>query len=79
MNKHHCPCCNFCTLEGRLGGFDICPVCYWEDDAVQNDDPDYKGGANGISLGEAQENYKKIGAISSKYCDKVRPPLDEEK
>ena len=31
-----CPCCGFLTLPSR-GGYDICPVCFWEDDG--QDDP----------------------------------------
>ena len=30
--KYKCLCCGYRTLEER-GGYDICPVCYWEDDA----------------------------------------------
>lgn len=30
--KYRCPCCGFFTLDER-GGYDICPVCFWEDDA----------------------------------------------
>ena len=32
MSKFACPCCGFLTLDER-GGYDICPVCFWEDDA----------------------------------------------
>lgn len=32
MSKFACPCCGCLTLEER-GGYDICPVCFWEDDA----------------------------------------------
>ena len=77
--KYRCPCCNYRTLDDGTGSFDICPVCYWEDDYIQRDDPDYRGGANDISLNEARENYKKIGAISTEYLEYVRPALDEEK
>lgn len=79
VKKYHCPCCGYRTLHDGSGCFDICPVCYWEDDNVQRDNPDYKGGANDISLNEARENYKKIGAISSEFTDNVRPPLDDER
>mgnify|MGYP003732721989 FL=1 len=60
------------------GTFEICPVCFWEDDGVQYEDPDYEGGANGISLNKARENYKKIGAISEKYLENVRKPFNDE-
>lgn len=32
MSKYACPCCGCLTLDER-GGYDICPVCFWEDDA----------------------------------------------
>lgn len=77
--KYPCPCCGFHTLDDRAGTFDICPVCYWEDDIIQYEKPDYDGGANEISLNTARENFKKFGAISTMYLKYVRAPLDEEK
>lgn len=32
MGKFACLCCGCLTLDER-GGYDICPVCFWEDDA----------------------------------------------
>lgn len=32
MRKLACLCCGCFTLDER-GGYDICPVCFWEDDA----------------------------------------------
>ncbi|MCM1090183.1 MAG: CPBP family glutamic-type intramembrane protease [Muribaculum sp.] len=32
MKKHKCLCCGYKTLDAR-GDYDICPVCFWEDDA----------------------------------------------
>ncbi|MBQ6093927.1 MAG: hypothetical protein IJL09_00855, partial [Lachnospiraceae bacterium] len=29
--KFRCPCCGFYTLE-EVGTYEVCPVCYWEDD-----------------------------------------------
>lgn len=79
QKKYQCPCCGYYTLGDRPGSFDICSVCYWEDDNIQRDDPNYAGGANDISLNEARKNYKKIGAMSPEHLGSVRPPLDEEK
>lgn len=31
MKKYRCLCCGYLTLETRAE-FDICPVCFWEDD-----------------------------------------------
>jgi len=77
--KYRCPCCGYFTLDDGPGRFDICPVCNWEDDAIQSDDPDYKGGANVESLNQAHENYKKFGACDIVFLKSVRPPTDEEK
>jgi hypothetical protein len=58
-----CPCCANKTLDGA-GNHEICPVCFWEDDPVQRDDPAYPGGANRISLKQAKRNFLEIG-----WCD----------
>lgn len=55
---HPCPCCGFRTMsEEARGSYDICAVCGWEDDPVQHDDPDYRGGANFESLKEARADF----------------------
>lgn len=55
---HPCPCCGARTLaDAERGSFDICPVCDWEDDSVQHDDPDYRGGADARSLNEARAAF----------------------
>ncbi|HEX2209262.1 MAG TPA: CPCC family cysteine-rich protein [Longimicrobium sp.] len=55
---HPCPCCSFRTLaEEERGGYEICGVCGWEDDPVQLNDPDYRGGANQESLNEARAAF----------------------
>jgi hypothetical protein len=48
--KTACPCCEYLTLEDEPGHFDICPVCFWEDDPIQRDDIEYDGGAGGHSV-----------------------------
>ena len=55
---HPCPCCGFRTMrEEWRGTYELCPVCDWEDDGVQYDDPDYRGGANAESLNEARAAF----------------------
>lgn len=78
--KHQCPCCEYFTLNNKANNtFQICPVCYWEDDGVQMLDPTYIGGANAVSLMQAKENFKKIGAVEQRFIYLVRRPLEEEK
>ena len=80
MNRYPCPCCGFLTLEEEPPGtFEICPVCFWEDDQVQFRDPDFAGGANSVSLNEARATFLAIGASDSRFADKVRTPTEDEK
>lgn len=61
--KYTCPCCGYKTLdEEPPGTYDICAICFWEDDPIQFEDPDYEGGANRPSLKTAQKNVQLFGA-----------------
>ncbi|MCQ2546441.1 MAG: hypothetical protein MJ161_02685 [Clostridia bacterium] len=51
-----CPVCGRHYFS-KSNSFEICPVCGWEDDRVQKEDPDYSGGANEMSLNEARQKY----------------------
>lgn len=74
-----CACCGYLTMsENESGTFEICPVCFWEDDDVQFNDVDYGGGANKESLREARQNFKKFNASSIGFLNDVRPPLTDE-
>lgn len=72
-------CCGYLTRsEPSNGDYDICPVCFWEDDPVQSEDHDWAGCANVPSLNQARENFKKYGAMEERFVDNVRKPRDEE-
>ena len=79
MNKYRCPCCKFRTLRER-GAFEICPVCFWEDDGQdESDGAVVRGGPNSsLSLRMAQRNFKQFGAIEEGFRDKVRKPAPDE-
>jgi|SRR5690606_3609804 len=74
-----CPCCRFLTL-GERGGFQICPVCFWEDDGQGDHDAEsVRGGPNGtLSLAEARRNFAAFGACEERFKDRVRDPLPYE-
>jgi len=58
-----CSCCGYKTKSTPyFGSYEICPVCFWEDDDSQVENPDMAGGANPMSLRDAQKNFKKVGA-----------------
>jgi hypothetical protein len=62
MELYTCQCCGYKTLkEGTRDSYEICKVCFWEDDFVQNEDPDYPDGANNVSLRQAQKNSSCLG------------------
>jgi len=64
--------------EGNARIYFICPVCYWENDTVQEDDPDYGGGANEESLNVARKNYSLFGVSSPRFAHFVRKPHCDE-
>ena len=69
--KYTCPCCGYKTLDEQpTGTYEICLLCFWEDDPVQFHDPDYIGGANGISLREAQQNVLDFGVSEECYLER---------
>lgn len=76
--KRRCACCGHYTLNEAEGGYEICPVCFWEDDRVQNNDPEFTGGANKVCLREAQNNFEEFGACTESALPFVREPDAEE-
>lgn len=73
-----CPCCGYLTFSDSPGGYEICHVCFWEDDPVQLLDPWFVGGANRVALYEAQKNYSKLGASESKFKPNVKGILSND-
>ena len=74
-----CPCCRYLTLPER-GGYEICPVCFWEDDGQDDLDAEHvRGGPNArLSLVQARSNYAQLGACSAEHTAHVRKPLPFE-
>ncbi|MBX9736188.1 MAG: hypothetical protein K2X32_04615 [Phycisphaerales bacterium] len=54
---HPCPCCGSLVISSP-GEFEICDICWWEDDPVQAANPDAAGGANELSLNEARMRWR---------------------
>ena len=81
MSQEHvpCPCCRHLTLVVR-SGFEICPVCYWEDDGQDDHDAGIvRGGPNGdLSLTAGRANYFSFGASRRQDLPHVRPPTERE-
>ena len=65
--RNICPCCNEYEHDTAIGCSDICQICGWEDDYLQRDEPNYKPGANEISLNEARAIWASHESIWPKY------------
>jgi hypothetical protein len=79
-----CPCCGYKTLDER-GDFEICPVCWWEDDGQDNDKISIIsetfgtqiGGPNRVELPIARYNFIAHGICEPERTDlktKAHPP-----
>ena len=68
-----CPICGYKTFSEPPGGYEICPVCGWEDDVAQLRFVESIG-ANKVSLIEAQQNFKVVG--TSDPAKAPRAPID---
>lgn len=56
--SYTCPVCSKYTFEAA-GDYDVCPICGWEDDIVQLDNPDEEDCANHMSLNQARRAYER--------------------
>lgn len=76
--KYTCPCCGYLTLdEEPPDTYEICKICFWENDGGQFRNLDYSGGANEVSLKQAQRNFLSFGACEKEYVKFVRQPNKE--
>nr|WP_251151087.1 CPCC family cysteine-rich protein [Cellulosimicrobium sp. Marseille-Q4280] len=77
-DRFPCPCCGHLTFGESPGSYEICNVCYWEDDALQLRWPEWGGAANTPSLIDAQRAYAVLGAAEARLVTHVRPPTSSE-
>ena len=51
--------CSVCKNLVKPNDFGLCNVCGWEEDILQEENPDYRGGANPDSLNERKAWWAK--------------------
>jgi hypothetical protein len=73
--KYPCPCCGFLVFDGPSGTtFDICPICFWQDDESSVRYATIADGPNKVSLIDGQRNFAAFGACESRLRKFVRAP-----
>ncbi|OYD06598.1 CPCC family cysteine-rich protein [Paludifilum halophilum] len=67
-----CPCCKYQTFLER-GQYEVCPVCFWEDDG--SNEPTRYSSVNQMTLGDGQVHFKEYGAVSKKSLQFIKPDV----
>ena len=70
-----CACCGYKTTAP---GYEVCAICHWMKDPAQEADPDLDPGTNGLSLRQAQRNYREFGAAANYLVEVARKPTEQE-
>jgi hypothetical protein len=77
--KWPCACCGYYAMALPAGStHDLCPICGWEDDNVQFEDPDFPRGPNNPSLREARLSFDRCGTSDPERSCATRKPLEAE-
>ena len=75
-----CPCCGSLTLRyprQNAVAF-ICPVCFWENDVFLSREDQPSDENRGITLSQAREAFRRLGAVHKDLIRYVRKPFQEE-
>lgn len=73
VEQHLCPVCNEINIEEE---FDICSVCGWVSNSVQNDENDFEEGPNKLSLNQYREWFKLKRKLDPNYTWKINSKTD---
>lgn len=70
---NQCPCCDYFSLSSDED-YEICPICFWEQDYFDIELPDEISSANhGLTIREARANFRSIGACCSEMVKNALP------
>ena len=77
--KGYCPCCGYKTFNAEeYNTYQVCPICFWEDESLTETVIEKGGGANNVSLVQAQKNFKNIRAMEKQTKKLTRDPKKDE-
>jgi RNAse (barnase) inhibitor barstar len=78
--EYTCPCCGYVVFRDPPGSYEICPICFWEDDALQLEFAStLAGGANAPTLVEAQRYYREYRVSEPRLRRLVRSPGTQDR
>ena len=67
LELEQCDCCDFFTIPAGED-YEICPICFWEQDAFGITEPDEPSGANhGLTLRKGRKNFIALGACHKRF------------
>ena len=55
--RNTCPVCGYLTLDER-DSFEICSICFWEDDGIDDCEANLMSGPNHMTLNEARHKFQ---------------------
>ena len=64
-----CPVCGLYDLKDE---YDICHVCFWENDLYQYNNPNSRGGANHLSLNDYKKWWQCLERLMPKLIEKYK-------
>ena len=71
--REKCPCCDYGTLPERCN-YLLCPICFWEDEGMDQDNPDDVSDPNhGITLRQGRANFREFGVCEKGMLEHVLP------
>ena len=74
-----CDCCDYFTIsEGQ--SYEICPVCFWEQDFCGITEPNEPSGPNhGLTLFQGRKNFGEFGACEKRFISEVITDTERKK
>jgi RNAse (barnase) inhibitor barstar len=80
MNKAlmQCDCCDYYSMPSG-SDYEICAVCFWEQDIFGIEQPDTRSGANhGLTLRQGRRNFKEFHACAKQFIENVVSDQDRQ-
>lgn len=71
--------CPVCRQYKFAGAFDICEVCFWENDDLQCDDAELSGGANRLCLNDYRKWWQTLEEIMPKVIEECKIQFSKDR